>query len=358
MTFPLTIRAGHQALQILRRDGLSPNMIRVIAGASGGAKWLALNRMDRVILRRLVPNVTGPVHLIGSSIGAWRMTYYARRDPLAALQAFENTYLAYLPGAKDDRIKVTRDSWEFVQPLLGSAQGADIFENPNVRLNIMAVRAKGPLASENRAVMVPPLVASGLINALSRRSLGLWYERALFHDPRAKSAFASLKGFPQQSIPLSTENIGHALMASGSIPLVTEGIGDIPGAVAGIYRDGGIIDYHFDVAFPIAPDDPDGLVLYPHFIDRVIPGWFDKKLAWRKASRENMARVVLISPSPEFVSSLPGGKIPDRYDFSRYDNESRLKIWRGVLDETERLADALESLIEKNNWAEHVKPLG
>ena len=66
----LVFKAGPGAFETVRRHGFSPQLIGSIAGASGGAKWLALSHLDRVILRSLVPHLQGPVHLIGSSIGA------------------------------------------------------------------------------------------------------------------------------------------------------------------------------------------------------------------------------------------------------------------------------------------------
>lgn len=36
-------------------------------------------------------------------------------------------------------------------------------------------------------------------------------------------------------------------MASGSIAVVMEGVRNIGGVPEGIYRDGGVTDYHFDI---------------------------------------------------------------------------------------------------------------
>ena len=36
-------------------------------------------------------------------------------------------------------------------------------------------------------------------------------------------------------------------------------------------------------------------VLFPHYTDRITPGWFDKLLPWRKPSVEDMANVVPVS---------------------------------------------------------------
>ncbi|CAM2855319.1 hypothetical protein PSDI105340_07590 [Pseudoalteromonas distincta] len=47
----------------------------------------------------------------------------------------------------------------------------------------------------------------------------------------------------------------------------------------------------------------------------------------------------MITPSKEFVASLPYGKIPDRNDFTDLDADTRIKYWNTVFSETERLAD-------------------
>ena len=137
-------------------------------------------------------------------------------------------------------------------------------------------------------------------------------------------------------------------MASGAIPVFMRGISNISGAPKGTYRDGGIIDYHFDIPF-LGPGGSEGLVLYPHFSEQVIPGWFDKKLKRRKPAMEHYSRVLMLVPSIEFVADLPCGKIPSREDFRLFSNTERLNIWQRVVHETERLADCFQSIISKDN---------
>ncbi|MBS24492.1 MAG: hypothetical protein CMQ28_02490, partial [Gammaproteobacteria bacterium] len=105
--------------------------------------------------------------------------------------------------------------------------------------------------------------------------------------------------------------------------------------------DGGITDYHFDWQFDMGNE----LVLYPHFSSQVIPGWFDKQIKWRKVNNEHLNNVVLLVPSKEFVSSLPGQKIPDRNDFRRYDYETRVKVWQEVIEKSEAIAEDLKLLV-------------
>ena len=57
-------------------------------------------------------------------------------------------------------------------------------------------------------------------------------------------------------------------------------------------------------------------MLYPHFSDRITPGWFDKMFKKRQANPENQARTLLLSPSQAYLQSLPLGRLPDRKDFT------------------------------------------
>jgi hypothetical protein len=86
--------------------------------------------------------------------------------------------------------------------------------------------------------------------------------------------------------------------------------------------DNGIIDYHFD----FANCDGDGLVFYPHFSDQIVPGWFDKLLK-RRTNTDQLDNVVIVAPSRDYIASLPYGKIPDRRDFKKMSQATRLTYW-------------------------------
>jgi len=135
---------------------------------------------------------------------------------------------------------------------------------------------------------------------------------------------------------------------------VMNAINDIPGVSAGVFRDGGLLDYHLDL-----PYQADGIVLYPHFTDRVIPGWFDKSLPWRKANAEQLQDVLLISPSREYLSQLPHGKLPDRSDFKRYlgNDQGREDYWRQAMAESRRLGDEFLELADSGDIAGRLQPL-
>lgn len=45
-TSNLTVKAGTRAIEFLRDEGFEAERIHVLAGASGGPKWLVLSGMD------------------------------------------------------------------------------------------------------------------------------------------------------------------------------------------------------------------------------------------------------------------------------------------------------------------------
>ena len=349
----LRFKAGNEAFDSIRREGFAPERIGTIAGASGGAKWLVLSQLDRVILGSILPRLRAPVHLLGSSIGAWRFACYAQDDPLAAIERFEEAYIEQSYSEAPDIAEITAKSREILRCVLGPTGAQQILANPLLRTNIMTVRARHAAASERPTLLAATLLAAAGANLLARQSLGLFFERALFFDARERPPFLAAKGFGMQAVPLTTANLEDAVVASGSIPLVLAGVRNIAGARPGMYRDGGVIDYHLDL-----PQSAEGLMtLYPHFFDRIIPGWFDKRLGWRRPDPANLGRTLLVAPSAEFVSRLPGGKIPDRSDFRTYTPARRVAVWRRVVAESRALADEFADVIDNGKLPARLEPL-
>ncbi|MEO0971676.1 MAG: patatin-like phospholipase family protein, partial [Pseudomonadota bacterium] len=351
----LTFRAGAGARQRIFEDGFAPALIGSLIGASGGAKWLALSQLDRVVASEILPSLRGPVFTLGSSIGAWRFACYAQAQPSAAIDRFEEAYLAQRYSERPSTGEITARSLEILDHVLGTEGASEILAHPHLRTNIMAVRSRPLCASDWPPVLAPALGLAALSNLVSRRSLGAFFERALFHDARDPTPFDAARGFSLQRIALDSHNLRLAIAATGAIPLVLEGFRDIPGAEPGVYRDGGIIDYHLDM--PQGARDG-RLALYLHFIDHLIPGWFDKALPYRKASATHLHNTILISPSREFVATLPGGKIPDRKDFSRYDGPERERRWREVIERCRALADEFHEVLATGTLAQRLQPLG
>jgi hypothetical protein len=353
MTGSLSFRAGPGALASIKRHGFSPSQIGTMAGASGGAKWLVLSKLDRVVARDILPGLEAPVFLIGSSIGAWRFACYAQADPHAAIERFESAYFGQTYSEHPDRGEITERSREILGRVFGTEGVRQALSHPVLRTNVMTVRSRHVMASEHPAVLVPALSVAAAANLVHRRSLGAFFERVLFHDQRDRPPFFDAGGFPMRRVPLHERNLADAVLATGAIPVVLSGVRDIAGAPKGVYRDGGVIDYHLDL--PHNADER--LTLYLHFIDRIVPGWFDKKLGWRKPDPDHVRNTVLVSPSRDFVDRLPYRKIPDRRDFATFEPAERLSYWRTVVAMCDELADEFHQVIEKDQLAACLKPL-
>ena len=348
----LTLRAGPQALALLRERGLRAEDVDILPGASGGAKWLALAGLDRYLFGTFLQAPRSrPLHAIGSSIGSWRMACLAQQDPLAALARGHDAYTRHqvYPANPTPR-QVTEVLTRCLDHLLGPHGAQEIVRHPTVRVHIMTAEARGPAASETRLVLATAMAFAAVANLVSRRSLALQLRRTIFHACGRTSPFCHLRDLPTVHRPLTADNVRAALLASGSIPLLLDGvrIPDTPG----VHWDGGVTDYHLDLDY----GEGEGLVLFPHFVDRVIPGWFDKSLPWRRAGARNFARTLLIAPSAAFVATLPGGRIPDRRDFYTLPDAERFARWERVNAMSSALGEALHEMIETGRLADHVQP--
>lgn len=350
MTGNLVFLAGEKALTHIRERGLGPDDVKVVLGAAGGPKWLMLARMDRFLFGRWLPQRTKPLHLLGSSIGAWRHAMYSKPDPMAAHAAFLEGYVNQRYHDRPTPAEITEVIQEVLDTCLRPEDPPDILAHPTYRLTIVTARGRGPLGTQRQGLLAAGLTACGLSNLISKKGPSLFFERVIFQQE--PGPFYGSK--TPTTVSLIPDNLRDALNASGSIPMVMEPVAHISGAPKGVYRDGGLLDYHFDI--PIHLDE--GIALFPHFTQRIVPGWFDKSLKWRKPNPDHITHTLLVAPSQAFIDKLPRGRITDRTDFEHYRgrNDSRITYWHAILGETERLADELADIFENNRLAEVVRP--
>ncbi len=335
----LSIRAGSAALARLRSHGLDPAEVALIPAAAGGPKGLVLTPLDQVIFGEWLARAPRRRWLIGASIGAWRMAAACLPRPVEALKRLARLYSEAQNYRKNPSpAEISATCADIIEQLLDGEASA-LLDNREYRLAVLTVRGRGVLAREHRATPIAWALAAAA-NTADRRHLARFLERAVFAaDTRDLPFFDSrLDSFANRVSPLTLDNLPRALLASASIPLLMQGVNELPGSPRGTYWDGGIIDYH--LALPYSRID--GLVLYPHFADHITPGWLDKHLPRRRARGAELANVIMLSPSSEFVARLPGGKLPDRSDFKRFgtDHAARIKLWRSAISESERLAEA------------------
>jgi hypothetical protein len=344
----IAVRAGTRALAHLRERGIAPADVRCIPAAAGGPKGLALLPLDRRLLD--AGYVERDVRLVGASIGAWRMTALAAPDAPAAIERLRRAYV------REQNYRAhpsPREVSDVIRGVVRALQhGRPVQVREDVALEVLTARARGALAGrESKAAFA----RAALDNALARPRLARHLHRVVF-AAGATAVPDPFDAFGATHVPLDGRNTEDALLASGSIPLVCAPVRDIAGAPRGEYWDGGLIDYHLLLPYATAP----GLVLYPHFVPYVTPGWLDKFLPWRRAVRAHdwLADVLLVAPSAVFLARLPNGKLPDRNDFYRYgaDHAARIRDWERAIAECERFADEAMRFLDTPR-PELVRPL-
>ncbi|MFJ3487273.1 patatin-like phospholipase family protein [Pseudomonas sp. NPDC090202] len=349
----LTIKAGKRALARIREHGLVPADVGTIPGAAGGPKALGIQGLDLALFGEWLPRAPRERSLIGASIGSWRFASACLPDPVAGLVLLGRLYNEQSFAKGVTMAEVSRSCEKMLDGLL-QGRDASVLNNPHYRLNIMIVKSHGLLAQDHRGGLGLGLSSVIANNLLGRSRLSRHFERLIMHDARLAPPLLALTDFPSRCLHLQTGNLRQALLASGSIPMVMRGVIDIPGAGAGTFRDGGLLDYHLDL--PYSGSD---IVLYPHFTDKIIPGWFDKALPWRRGDQERLQDVVLLAPSRDYLASLPFGKLPDRSDFKRFmgRDKERQQYWRTAMDSSRRMGDEFIELVDSGRFAERLQPL-
>ncbi|WP_428241577.1 patatin-like phospholipase family protein [Gynuella sp.] len=353
MARSLQILAGKRAFQHLKEHGLRAQDVKMILGASGGPKWFVLSRLDQYLNSKFLSQANQPIQLVGSSIGAWRMACYAESDPKSAILRLEQSYLHQRYPRKASGAVVSANAQTMLEEFLPDSEIDFVLENSNRHLNIVTARCHGWLEQEYKPKQLTGFMGSAVANAVSRKMLNRFFERVVFSQHMSDSPYRTLDGIPGRLSSLNQQNLKSALLASVSIPVVLEGVQDISGAPNGTYRDGGLLDYHFDLPFRVE----NGIILYPHFAPLLKPGWFDKSLRWRGVNARNYEDVVLLAPTAEFIQHLPYGKIPDRGDFKKIPDNVREQYWKDAIKQGQRLADDLHELLHSDRLVVEMKEL-
>ena len=358
----LHIHAGPKALVHIREHGIQPEHIGVIPGAAGGPKGLILGALDRFIFGHWLTQSRQPVDLVGASIGAWRMATACLNNPVAAFERLERDYIHQhyepLPGQK--RVSAEQVSEAFGQSLQAFYGGRidQVLNHPRYRLHILTSHGRHVLQREHPVATPLGYAGAYLSNALSRRALGGWLERVVFSAQGADMPF-DVQDLRTRAVALNEDNFMPALQASCSIPFALKAVHDIPGAPKGAYWDGGITDYHLHLNWTARSQGADrALVLYPHFQQAVVPGWLDKALKWRHGATSFLDSTVVLAPNPEWVKTLPNGKLPDRQDFMTYDRDlaGRVKVWNAAARASQQLADEFAQWLNRPEPA-RIQPL-
>jgi len=344
----LEIYAGSNALKTIQKHGFKQELFTNFLGASGGPKWFTLFGLDKYLFSDFFNERSTELNIIGSSAGAFRAACFAQKDPIATISRLADQYAHTVYSDKPSVADISQSAVEMLDHLFGKTGIKEIINNDIFKAHFIVAKSKGLTSYENKFAQGAGLLASILLNKVDRKLLSFQYERYIYRPLSSQLKINDPYNITSHYIDFTKENISNALLASGSIPLLMSGIKNIANSPKGTYRDGGIIDYHFDFTLKNknfeSTNKAQGLTLYPHFTPRPKAGWFDKNSS-RTVLAKSYENSVLLVPSTKFINSLPYKKIPDRNDFKNLDADTRIKYWLTVLSETDRLAESLNELI-------------
>ncbi len=357
--YPLTIYAGAHAHRHICENGLKPQHITRIIGASGASKWLTIAGLDAYIFGSWLADIDHDIDLFGTSVGAFKLAAAASANPRARLHQLAQDYAAF--GNDDNstnlRDAISQSTRTILHRLLGNGQPNEILSHPYLRFHCGTVKPIGGFATENRLKQSAVLGHVFARSPFQRDELAGYCERVIFSDPRSQRKIAQNDSYHTLQTSLTPDNLVDAVLASGSMPVYMHPVQhELSGQTHNLY-DGGMLDYH-----PV-PDlfweKDDGLTLYPHFYDHIKLRWFDKFYPKRRANAALLDRTILIAPSAAFVRALPNQRIPSRQDFRHYKNdpETRTQNWLEVVKRSEALGAAFEEIISSDNIANHVNLL-
>ena len=178
----LTLIAGKTArARIEEAGGLTPSLVSAMVGASGGPKWLVLAGLDRLIFTDWLKNASQPIDMVGSSIGAWRMTMATHPDTTTMFERFLAGYLSYNYRVGEPASETTANSYALLRQVFTPEDARAVVTNPARRLNIVTVRVKGLAAEQSQALQGLGFMASAAGNLISRKTLVSRFDRAIFH---------------------------------------------------------------------------------------------------------------------------------------------------------------------------------
>ncbi len=359
----LSFHAGPRALAHLQAHGLRAADVAIVPAAAGGPKGLIFQALDQYLFGSWLADAPRERALIGSSIGAWRMAAACHADPVAAFARLGALYCGQrYTSAKPSQ----QDIDDVCQALLAGFVGGyedEVVNHPQHRLHLLTVRGlRGLAAPGNRRAELAGFAAATLLNLASRERLAHMLERVVVSAGQGAPGWLEPRfdNFTTHFSKLSAANLGAALLASGTLPLIMKPVRGIDSAPLGSYWDGGIIDYN--LALPYSRLAPGELVLYPHFSEHIVPGWLDKAMPWRRTARGVnrgwLDNVLIVAPTKAFLRTLPRGKLPDRKDFSHYglDHDARISNWNKAIAQGQALRDEFAAFAEKPDLA-RVLPL-
>ena len=352
----IRIKAGSKIYQIIKDGGFNFDSVSTYFGPAVGPRWLIASGFDLALLKGGFLGRFKAVHLIGSSAGAFRFAAWLQPEAIESYNKLLNAYINVKYSREDTPATALEKITGIINEYLEDDALPFALANKKYRLVVITARSRGLVAFQNIWLQKLGLATCFVLNYFSRDNIYRFADRVVFYNASKPPAFCLKSQFRGNYIQMNEVNFKYAVIASGAIPLVIDGVRDIYGAPRGVYRDGGLIDYHLSHQFAAKENE---IVLFFHHQERIIPGWLDKKITRREPEARTLNNVLMLFPSQSFIENLPGGKVPDRSDLVTFinDQETRIKNWRKAAELSALLGEDFLELVASGKIREVVEKL-
>lgn len=352
----IRIKAGQKIYQIIKDGGFNFNSVSTYFGPAVGPRWLIASGFDLTLLKGGFLGRSKPVQLVGSSAGAFRFAAWLQPQAIECYNKLLDAYIDVRFTKNDTPATALEKITGIINNYLEDDALSFALANKKYRLVVITARSRGLVAFQNIWLQKLGLATCFVFNYFSRDNIYKFADRVVFYNASKPPAFCLRSQFRGNYIQMNEVNFKYAVIASGAIPLVIDGVHDIYGAPRGVYRDGGLIDYHLSHQFAARENET---VLFFHHQERIIPGWLDKKITRRLPEPHTLNNVLMVFPSQSFIENLPGEKVPDRTDFVTYinDQEARIRNWRKAVELSVPLGEDFLELVESGKIRDVVEKL-
>jgi hypothetical protein len=352
----IRIKAGSRIYKIIKDGGFNFDSVSTYFGPAVGPRWLIASGFDLALLKGEFLGRSRVVNLVGSSAGAFRFAAWLQPETTKCYGKLLDAYINVKYSRKDTPSTVLEKITGVINEYLEDDALPFALANKKYRLTIITARARGLVAFENIWLQKLGLATCYVFNYFSRNNIYRFADRVVFYHGAKPPSFCFRPQFRGNYVHLNEVNFKSAVLSSGAIPLVIKGVHDIYGAPRGVYRDGGLIDYHLTHQFAAKENE---VVLFFHHQERIIPGWLDKNIVRRVPDAETLSNVLMVFPTQSFIENLPGEKVPDRTDFITFldDQETKIKNWRKAVELSAPLGEDFLELVESGKIRDVVEKL-